>query len=77
MAQRASAMEGRDAVSPEDFDACCRTLQSWLLACIRRWGVPIQVAEEIARLREVSCEEIARATTDNFFRLFQAAQTLN
>jgi TatD DNase family protein len=36
-----------------------------------------KVAEEIARLREVSCEEIARATTDNFFRLFQAAQTLN
>ncbi|WP_305075518.1 TatD family hydrolase [Propionivibrio sp.] len=36
-----------------------------------------KVAEEIARLREVSCEEIARATTDNFFRLFQAAQTVN
>ncbi len=36
-----------------------------------------KVAEEIARLREVSCEEIARATTDNYFRLFQAAQTLN
>lgn len=36
-----------------------------------------KVAEEIARLREVSCEEIARATTDNFFRLFQAAQSLN
>jgi TatD DNase family protein len=29
------------------------------------------VAEEVARLRETPFEEIARATTDNFFRLFQ------
>jgi TatD DNase family protein len=28
------------------------------------------VAEEIARLREVPLESVARATTDNFFRLF-------
>lgn len=32
------------------------------------------VAEEIARLRGVSPEVIAQATTDNFFRLFKAAQ---
>jgi TatD DNase family protein len=31
------------------------------------------VAEEIARLREVPVEAIARATTDNFFRLFPIA----
>jgi TatD DNase family protein len=29
------------------------------------------VAEEVARLREAPFEEIAQATTDNFFRLFQ------
>ena len=29
------------------------------------------VAEEIARLREVPLEAIARATSDNFFRLFR------
>ena len=28
------------------------------------------VAEEIARLREVPCTEVARATSNNFFRLF-------
>jgi len=32
------------------------------------------VAEEIARLRGVSLEEVARATTQNFFRLFPATQ---
>jgi TatD DNase family protein len=33
------------------------------------------VAEEIARLRGLSLEEVAAATTRNFFRLFAAAQT--
>jgi TatD DNase family protein len=32
------------------------------------------VAEEIARLRSVSFEEVARATTENFFRLFRGAR---
>lgn len=32
------------------------------------------VAEEIARLREVSFEEVARATTRNFFELFRHAR---
>ncbi len=32
------------------------------------------VAEEIARLRGISTEEVARATTQNFFRLFPAAE---
>ncbi|HJW26996.1 MAG TPA: TatD family hydrolase [Rhodocyclaceae bacterium] len=32
------------------------------------------VAEEIARLRGLSFEEVAAATTDNFFRLFSAAR---
>lgn len=32
------------------------------------------VAEEIARLRDVTVEVIAQATTDNFFRLFSAAR---
>lgn len=32
------------------------------------------VAEEIARLRDLSFEEVAAATTDNFFRLFSAAR---
>jgi TatD DNase family protein len=32
------------------------------------------VAEEIATLRDARFEEIARATTDNFFRLFRHAQ---
>lgn len=31
------------------------------------------VAEEIARLREIPFEELAAATTDNFFRLFRQA----
>lgn len=31
------------------------------------------VAEEIARLRGISLEEISKATTDNFFRLFKHA----
>jgi TatD DNase family protein len=31
----------------------------------------VHVAEEIARLRDVPVETIARATSDNFFRLFQ------
>ncbi|WIM06313.1 MAG: TatD family hydrolase [Candidatus Nitricoxidivorans perseverans] len=31
------------------------------------------VAEEIARLRDISLEEVAKATTDNFFRLFRKA----
>lgn len=33
------------------------------------------VAEEIARLRGISCEEVAEATTNNFFRLFPATKT--
>ena len=32
----------------------------------------MHVAEEIARLRDVSVEAVAQATTDNFFRLFGA-----
>ena len=32
------------------------------------------VAEEIARLRAISFEEVARATTENFFRLFRHAR---
>jgi len=31
------------------------------------------VAEEIARLRGVALDEVARATTENFFRLFRGA----
>lgn len=34
----------------------------------------LHVAEEIARLRGLSLEETCRATTDNFFRLFNCAQ---
>lgn len=34
------------------------------------------VAEEIARLRGISLEEISKATTDNFFRLFKHAARL-
>lgn len=34
----------------------------------------LHVAEEIARLRGISPEEVARATTQNFFRLFPATQ---
>ena len=33
----------------------------------------LHVAEEIARLRGISLEEVAQATTDNFFRLFKTA----
>jgi TatD DNase family protein len=33
------------------------------------------VAEEIARLRGVSFEEVAAATTANFFRMFRASKT--
>jgi TatD DNase family protein len=33
------------------------------------------VAEEIARLRDLTYEEVVTATTDNFFRLFPEART--
>lgn len=33
-----------------------------------------QVAEEVARLRELSLEALAQATTDNFFKLFKEAR---
>ena len=39
---------------------------------VNRPGWVRYVAEEVAKLREVSYEEIARATTANFFRLFRA-----
>jgi TatD DNase family protein len=32
------------------------------------------VAEEIARLKGISVDEVAQATTDNFFRLFKGAR---
>ncbi|HEX6635431.1 MAG TPA: TatD family hydrolase, partial [Usitatibacter sp.] len=32
------------------------------------------VAEEVARLRGIAFEEVARATTENFFRLFRHAR---
>ena len=35
------------------------------------------VAEEIASLRGISVEEVAAATTRNFFELFRAAQSCN
>ena len=35
------------------------------------------VAEEIARLRNISVEEVAAATTSNFFQLFKAARPIN
>jgi TatD DNase family protein len=35
------------------------------------------VAEEVARLRGISLEEVALATTENFFRLFKQAQPCN
>lgn len=38
-------------------------------------GYVLHVAEEIARLRNISFEEVARTTTDNFFRLFPQART--
>ena len=31
------------------------------------------VAEEVARLRDISFEALATATTENFFRLFRSA----
>jgi TatD DNase family protein len=34
------------------------------------------VAEEVARLRGVSFEEVAAATTANFFRVFRPSSTL-
>jgi TatD DNase family protein len=34
------------------------------------------VAEQISRLRDVSLDEIAASTTDNFFRLFRAAKAV-
>ncbi|MDB5804620.1 MAG: TatD-related deoxyribonuclease [Betaproteobacteria bacterium] len=33
----------------------------------------VHVAEEIARLKNIPLEQVAQATTDNFFRLFQPA----
>ncbi len=36
-------------------------------------GFVMHVAEEIARLKGISVEEVARVTTDNFFRLFSRA----
>ncbi|MBK1678998.1 TatD family hydrolase [Rhodocyclus tenuis] len=41
---------------------------------INQPGYVRHVAEEIARLRDVSLDELATATTDNFFRLFKAAK---
>jgi len=35
------------------------------------------VAEEIARLRKISVEELAAATSSNFFQLFQSARPVN
>jgi TatD DNase family protein len=35
------------------------------------------VAAEIARLRGIAAEEVAQATTDNFFRLFKIDATEN
>lgn len=37
-------------------------------------GYVRHVAEEIARLRDIPLDEVAAATTDNFFRLFTAAR---
>jgi TatD DNase family protein len=36
-------------------------------------GLVKHVAEEIARLREITLEEVGKATSDNFFRLFKGA----
>lgn len=36
-------------------------------------GYVLHVAEEIARLRGISLEQVSQATTDNFFRLFKDA----
>jgi TatD DNase family protein len=35
------------------------------------------VAEEIARLRGITLEEVAQATTHNFFQLFKQARPCN
>lgn len=35
------------------------------------------VAEEVARLKGISIEAVAQATSDNFFRLFEAARGIN
>ena len=37
-------------------------------------GWVVHVAEEIARLRELSLAQVEQATTANFFRLFRHAQ---
>ena len=42
---------------------------------INRPGLVRHVAEEVARLRGVSVEELARVTTRNFFRLFTGARS--
>jgi TatD DNase family protein len=42
---------------------------------INQPGYVKHVAEEIARLRELTYEEVVTATTDNFFRLFPEART--
>jgi len=42
---------------------------------INQPGYVRHVAEEVARLRGVSYEEVVAATTDNFFRLFPEART--
>ena len=39
-------------------------------------GMVMHVAEEIARLRGVPLEQVAQATTENFFRLFPHAAAL-
>ncbi|WP_153117462.1 TatD family hydrolase [Rhodocyclus tenuis] len=41
---------------------------------INQPGYVRHVAEEIARLRDIPLDELATATTDNFFRLFKAAK---
>ena len=42
---------------------------------INQPGYVKYVAEEIARLRDIPVEDLAKATTDNFFRLFPHART--
>lgn len=42
---------------------------------INQPGYVKHVAEEIARLRDLTYEEVVTATTDNFFRLFPEART--
>ena len=42
---------------------------------INQPGYVKHVAEEVARLRGISVEDLAAATTDNFFRLFPYAKT--